>query len=174
MFSWRRSAFSFRYILNFLNCTNLRTADVFPVVASLTPKNKLETRAEKNGCSRRLFITGKKKKWKTLCFVACSRCSDQGALIVMLQAKRYKILFAAYLPFSFVSVLRDVESSHGLGTSFSGWLKWICTFTAIFTWTFTSFFNLMNYYVRGKLLQDVDPRSYFPVKRKQIMKRFGG
>ena len=120
MFSWRRSAFSFRYILNFLNCTNLRTADVFPVVASLTPKNKRETRAEKNGCSRRLFITGKKKKWKTLCFVACSRCSDQGALIVMLQAKRYKILFAAYLPFSLVSVLRDVESSHGLGTSFSG------------------------------------------------------
>ena len=47
MFSWRRSAFSFRYILNFLNCTNLRTADVFPVVASLNPKNKLETTAEK-------------------------------------------------------------------------------------------------------------------------------
>ena len=45
---------------------------------------------------------------------------------------------------------------------------------ATFTWTFTSFFNLMNYYVRGKLLQDVDPSSHFPVKRKQIMKRFGG
>ena len=88
MFSWQRSAFSFRYILNLLNCTSLRTEDLFPVVASLTPKNKLETRVEKNGCSRRLFITGKKeKKWKTLCFVACSRCSDQGALIVMLGEK---------------------------------------------------------------------------------------
>ena len=47
MFSWRRSAFSFRRILNFLNCASLRTADLFPVVASPTPKNELEIRAEK-------------------------------------------------------------------------------------------------------------------------------
>ena len=39
--------------------TSLRTADVFPVVVSLPQKNfsprvKLETKAEKNGCSGRL------------------------------------------------------------------------------------------------------------------------
>ena len=43
-------------------CCILRTADVFPVVASLPPKNKFfsagETEAEKIGCSRRLVVLG--------------------------------------------------------------------------------------------------------------------
>ena len=80
MFSWRRSAFSFRYVLNFLNCTSLRTADVFLVVASLTPKNKLETRAEKNGCSRRLFITGKKKKMENTVFCCLFQVFRSGCI----------------------------------------------------------------------------------------------
>ena len=88
MFSWRRSAFSFWHILNFLNCASLRTADVFPVVASLTPKNKLETRAEKKRMlSQAVYNREKEEKWKTLCFVACSRYCDQGALIVESSAK---------------------------------------------------------------------------------------
>ena len=37
--------------------------------------------------SQAIYNREKEIKWKTLCFVACSRCSDQGALIVMLGEK---------------------------------------------------------------------------------------